>query len=561
MTAPSRLFDRLRRKPGNDDAEYGQAVVRLILVPLYSLYFAGVTFVQGFGLYDSPIFTTLYFIYLVAAPGLFVWIVRAPGYNFARRVAAMSADYLIITASLAVGDQILLPVYAVLLWVTVGNGIRYGARYLVAATLVALAALAVTALLNPYWRANPYITVTLVLTTILVPAYILSLLTRLQKAYAEALEANLAKSRFLAQASHDLRQPIHAMSLFTAILRDAGLTEEQRSMVDNIDRSLESLGRLFRSLLDISTLDSGSVEPKPASMAMAELFDDLRRQNQQPAQWAGVDLRFMPCSLNVHADQTLLTTVLQNLISNALKYAPGKPVLVGCRRHGETLAICVHDRGDGIAAHHLPLLFTEFYRVRERGDKDVDGVGLGLAIVKRLTALMGLNVTIRSERGRGTSVAITGVPITKANATAATTARQRLLLQRSAMEGLRILLVEDDADILEATHTLLKKWGCIVQAELAPPKTVAACDLVVTDYDLGGGVTGSDCLGHVRRALGREVPAIVLTGHDASRIRAELADPRIPILSKPVRPAELRSNLMAQKIKLDRLARMPGERG
>ncbi|MGK6320246.1 hybrid sensor histidine kinase/response regulator [Sphingomonas sp. DT-204] len=547
------ISGKIRSTDRKYDTERGQALVRLVLIPIYSLHFLVVSIISSFLLFDNFLFVSLYIIYLATSTWIFIWVTRNPGFNFPRRLIAFGADYVIITASLAVGEHVLLPVYAVLLWVTVGYGIRYGSRYLVAATIIALGSLTITAVLNPYWRANIYVPLTLALTTILVPSYILSLLSRLQAAYDAALEANLAKSRFLAQASHDLRQPIHAMSLFTAILRDAGLNDEQQSLVDSIDRSVDSLGRLFRSLLDISTLDSGSVQPKPQAVAIGDILREVVHQNAQMAQWAGVDLRLVPNGYHVQTDPTLVTTIVQNIVSNALKYAPGRPVLIGCRRKGASLAIQVHDRGDGIAAHHLPLLFNEFYRVRERGDRDVDGVGLGLAIVKRMAGLMDLNVTIESIQGRGTSVTISGLPLAESVHSGEIATRDLPERQKSLLEGMRIVLVEDDVDVLDATCTLLQKWGCIVQAEKALPATVMPCDLIITDYDLGSGITGSDCIAHLRSLVGHEAPAIVLTGHDVSRIREDLSDQAIPILSKPVRPTELRLSLIGTRLKVSRL--------
>ncbi|WP_099050786.1 hybrid sensor histidine kinase/response regulator [Pararhizobium polonicum] len=543
----ARIARLLGQKDGEPyDAERGQAIVRIVVVPLFFLYIipalilthrTGVL-VTAFGFYSAFYFP-------------FVWLllydtVKRPGNYLWRRGAAMTGDYIAMTFAMSVGGATTLPVYATLLWVTVGNGLRFGTTYLAAATGAAVAAIGVATLLNEYWQANPYMVLTLAVTAILVPGYIFVLIQRLQKATTLAHEANLAKSRFLAQASHDLRQPIHAISLFTACLRDAGLGREERQMVENIDRSLQSLSHLFRSLLDISTLDSGKVIPKMEAVSIGALIEDVVRQNSQAAQWAKVTLRAVPSRCHVHVDNVLLTTMIQNIVTNALKYAPGQPVLIGCRRRGGKLAIEIYDRGGGIAAEYLPLVFDEFYQVRERGDKDVDGVGLGLPIVRRLGHLMGLSISIRSVKDQGTAVIIDGLQIVPLPAAKAKSGIPRL---PPVLEGLRIVLVEDDEDVLLATAMLLEKWGCRVQAETAAPTERVECDILITDFDLGQGQTGTDCIAAVRELAGRDVSAIVMTGHDEARVRADLGDAAIPILSKPVRPAELRSVLTAQVLR------------
>ncbi|WP_428425132.1 hybrid sensor histidine kinase/response regulator [Pararhizobium sp.] len=536
-------------RPSGGDAERGQAVVRLVLVPLFCLYTVPILLVGNV----PPILTIIlvaYFIsYVPISALLYAAIVRWPGNFPARRFFGMANDYLCMLLAMSVGGATTLPVYATLLWVTVGNGLRFGPRYLIGATCVALAVIVMTTYLNTYWRQNPYLVLTFMLTAIIVPAYVLSLLTRINKAYSAAMEANLAKSRFLAQASHDLRQPIHAISLFTACLYDAGLGSEERQMVENIDRSLQSVSRLFRSLLDISTLDSGRLLVRNESVAIADLLEDLSRQNSEAAQWANTVLRTVPCNLTVRFDRGLVTTMLQNIVTNALKYAPDAPILIGCRRRQGKLSIEVYDRGPGISIEHLPHVFDEFYQIRERGDKDTDGVGLGLSIVRRLGILLNLQVTIRSTRGKGTVVIIDGIEILS-KPSVSESATRRPVHSPFLLDGLRVLLVEDDQDVLSATSTLLTKWGCIVQISAVEPGVRTECDILIADYDLGDARTGADCIAQVRLLNGAKVPAIIMTGHDEGRVRDDLEDPGVPILLKPVRPAELRSVLTAMALQL-----------
>ena len=526
------------------DNEKAQAVVRIIIISCTTTYCLLLKFI---GLLPPEGYIVPYIMLssLLLAFFYYGWVKRRPGKIILRRVITMSNDMGAMTWTMAAGGEAMLPIYAILMWVTVGNSLRHGTTYLKITTAVALASIAVTTTFNAYWRDNPFLVLTLACTTILVPAYIHSLLQRLHTAYAREQEANLSKSRFLAQASHDLRQPIHAISLFTACLRSAKLGAEELRMVENIDRSLQSVSRLFKSLLDISTLDSGKVEPRYEPVAIGEILEDVQRQNSEAALRDGTALRIRACAVGVRTDRALLTTMVQNIVNNAIKYAPGRPILIACRRQGDRLAIQVYDRGPGITDADQAKVFDEFYRVRRRGDKDIEGVGLGPPIVRRLGALLGLEVTLRSVPGQGTCVSIGNLPIVQAQALAAP---PRALDPPSALGGLRVLLVEDDEAVLRATASLLQAWGCRVQAEPAIPDAVAEVDLLVTDFDLGNGVTGTDCIAAVRRLTGQALPAVVMTGHDEARVREDLGTADVPILSKPIRPAELRSVLVAARI-------------
>ncbi len=475
-----------------------------------------------------------------------------PGHRPARRLLAMVLDYGSLAFTISLGGQAMLPLFAVIIWVTVGNGLRYGSRYLMVATVMALVTIAVITGFTPYWRDHPDLVLTFTLTVLIVPAYALSLLSAAQASRRAALEATLAKSRFLAQASHDLRQPVHAIGLFLSSLRQTSLDANQRVVVERIDRALQSVAGLFRSLLDISTLDSGTVSPKLEAVPLNELFRELAVQNGEGAAWRETELHFAPTRAVVTADRTLLLTMVQNLISNALKYAPGQPVLVGCRRRGGKISIAVYDRGPGIDAEHIPFLREEFYRVRPVGGPDTQGVGLGLSIVDRMAGIMGFSLRIASRPGRGTMVAIDDIPRAPA-------ARQgkpsRAMGLRPApqtpLTGLRVLLIEDDIDVLEATRTLLASWGCDVTASAHVPDGDWQCDMVIADFDIGGGVTGADCI-HLVRTTARQtndarIAAIVITGHDEAKVRAVLGDAGIPILKKPIRPAEIRSVMTSMR--------------
>lgn len=522
------------------NTELDQANLRIIIASIAVVYMLILGFLPG-QRFDTYLPVVTYIIlFLLASIGLRQAIARWPGHYPARRIFAMVHDYTGTCFGLVVGGEAALPLYAVIIWVNLGNGMRYGSRYLAIATALALLALVCVYRLTPVWQAQPFMVLMLIITSTVIPFYAHLLLERTRKASEEAVAANLEKSRFLAQASHDLRQPIHSIGLFTACLRESRLGDEERRLVDNIDRSLLNVSQLFRSILDLYTLDNGRVLPKLQTVNLGEWLADLIRQNAEAARWAGVELRLRPCEYWVQTDPALLVTMVQNALSNCFKYGAHRPVLIGVRRRGAGLAIVIYDRGNGIAEEHLAKVFEEFYRVRQVRDKDVEGLGLGLSIVKRLGELIGVGVALRSQLGRGTAVTLYGLPIT---APPQVTVNRDEARQVGLLTGLKVCLVEDDRNVLLATSALLERWGCVVQVELTAQDLVTDCDIIVADYDLGTHATGIECIDDVRRRRGWAVPAMIITGHDVEKIQAALHDRHIAILSKPVRPAELRATL------------------
>ncbi|KSS05764.1 hybrid sensor histidine kinase/response regulator [Pseudomonas aeruginosa] len=492
------------------NTELDQANLRLIVATCAILYVVLIGLLPGLKVETYLPIVAYYGLFLIASILLRQAIVRWPGHYPARRIFCMLHDYAGTSFGLIVGGEAALPLYAVMVWINLGNGMRYGSRYLAIATALALLALLVIYRLTPAWQAQPFMVLMLMTTSTVIPFYAHLLLERTRKATEEALQANQEKSRLLAQASHDLRQPIHSIGLFTACLRDARLGDEERRLVDNIDRSLLNVSQLFRSILDLYTLDNGRLQPKQENVHLGELLRDLVRRNAEAARWAGVELRLRPCRLWTRTDPGLLSTMLQNLLSNSLKYAAERPLLIGVRRRGDGLAVAIYDQGRGIAEEHLPRVFEEFYRVRETRDRDVEGIGLGLSIVRRLGQLTGIEVTLRSRVGRGTAVTLHGLPAVAAQA-----------LPR------------------------LERWGCTVQAETEADGWRTDCDILVVDYDLGPHASGVECIERVRRQRGEAIPALVISGHDIERIQASVEDTDIALLSKPVRPTELRATLRA----------------
>ncbi|WP_241073276.1 hybrid sensor histidine kinase/response regulator [Achromobacter insuavis] len=523
------------------DTERAQAGVRLLSALLVTVY-APILAWAGQLPVELAAIMAIHGVAFLGVALLLRWaVIRWPGHYPARRLLAMLNDYAALGFHLILGGRALLPVYAVVLWMTIGYGVRYGSRYLVAATAAALLDLVVVASLTPYWREQPYVTVMLFLTTLIVPAYTHFLLRSNERSHAREREATQAKTRLLAQASHDLRQPIHSIALFADCLRDENLNGHQRHLVDSIDRSLHSVSHLFRSILDSYTLDSGKLEPRIEAVRVGDVLDAVVRDSREGLGLAAdAPIRVRAGAHLVRTDPHLLSTIVQNLVSNAVKYGEGRGILVAARRRGRTLALQVHDRGRGIPEANQGMVFDEFYRVRRPRDRDIEGLGLGLSIVKRLCGLLGLRVSLRSRLGRGTTVTVEGFELLDR---APPEGARRTAAQASVLNGLRVLLIEDDANVLMATAMLLERWGCVVAREVSLPAAPADCDVIISDYDLNAEVTGAECIARVRQRLGRPVPALLLTGHDTKAIREAVADPALPVLAKPIRAAELRSLL------------------
>ena len=362
----------------------------------------------------------------------------------------------------------------------------------------------------------------------------------LVKAREEAEEANLSKSRFLAQASHDLRQPIHAIGLLTASLKDTRLNREQRQMVGSIESSVDSVTSLFGSLLDISRLDVGGVAPKPAPFGLGAFLEQVAEQNRELAAKSQCRFTCVTSAAWVESDSNLLFTMVQNVLGNAFKYAPGSRVLIGMRRIEGKLGLQICDTGPGIEPSQVDAVFSEFYRLETIGTgRTVEGMGLGLAIVRGLGDLLGLEVRLTSVPGRGTSVVIAGLaPAVPAKASPAGRGRTHPL------SGKRICLIDDDETVRLAATGLLERWGCTVRSCAGPDDGITGeCDAILADMQLGNGVSGLDVVATIRRQSGRDIPAVILTGHSDAETRELIAAANLPVLSKPVRPAELRAML------------------
>ncbi len=367
----------------------------------------------------------------------------------------------------------------------------------------------------------------------------------LGRAKGEAEAANISKTRFLAAASHDILQPLNAARLYvTSMVERARGTEEQR-LAHNIDASLEAVEEILGALLDMSRLDSGVMRPELSVFRIADMFRQLEIEFEPLAREKKLTLHFMPCSLAVRSDRRLLRRLLQNLISNAVKYTRQGRILVGCRRHGSRLHIEVHDTGIGIAQAEQRMVFQEFQRL-DHGAREARGLGLGLSIVERISRVLDHPLTLHSILGRGTAFSV-DLPIA-APVPEERDAPARPVRVASHLDGLVVLVVDNEPAILEGMALLLTGWGCKVMTAPDAPAALeevvrAGCTphIALIDYHLDDGL-GTDAITALRWKLGK-LPAVLITADRTRKVRETAHAADMMLLNKPVKPAALRAIL------------------
>ena len=366
----------------------------------------------------------------------------------------------------------------------------------------------------------------------------------LRTAMAHAERANLSKSRFLAAASHDLRQPLQTLSLLRGILAKSVTDEDILTLIGKLDEPLQVMSGMLNTLLDINQLEVGIVKPEIVVFPIGALFDRLETEFAYHTSAKELDWRAVASSLHVRSDPRLLEQMLRNFLWNAVKYTSHGRILLGCRRRGDTLRIEVWDTGIGIPAEHLQAIFDEFHQVdnpaRERGL----GLGLGLAIVQRIGTTLGYAIDVRSRPGRGSVFAVEvpiawdrsgvwaqgrGQPAAGANVTSRT-----------------VMIIEDDTSVSEVLALLFKTEGhrpvVAEDGHKALEMTAHGAvepDIVIADYNLPGGMTGLQAIAELRTALRREIPALILTGDISTDTLRQIANERCVYLNKPANAEEL----------------------
>lgn len=369
--------------------------------------------------------------------------------------------------------------------------------------------------------------------------------------------ANHSKSRFLAAVSHDLTQPLNAAKLFTSsLLEMLPPADEPARIARHIDDALGATEDLITDLLDISRLEAGKFKAKKLDFALRDVFDNLKAEFGVLAQAGGIQFSVVESGVAVYSDVRLLRRVLQNFLTNAFRYNPGGRVLLGCRRLGDKVRIEVWDNGPGIPADKQEAIFDEFSRLDHSRTAREQGLGLGLAIARGIALVLGHNLTLRSWPGAGSVFAIT---LNLATRPVATTQVAAPTQRDSQLEGIRVLCIDNESDILIAMHSLLGRWGCevVCAQSLAQAEDLIAGgflpQLVLSDYHLDDGKTGLQALHMLRLAHGNDIGGIIISADRKSELQAQIREHGYGYISKPVKPLKLRAlmNSILRPAKLD----------
>lgn len=383
----------------------------------------------------------------------------------------------------------------------------------------------------------------------------------LESARAKADAANHDKTRFLAAASHDLLQPLNAARLYTSTLIERAKSTSLADLANSIEASLTAVEDIMTALLDISRIDSGALKPAPAPVAARDLLRKIEVEFGPMAREKQIALRIVATNATVLVDRTLVGRIVQNLVSNAIKYTPpGGKVLVGLRRRGSRMRLDVIDTGIGFNRDQHRLVFVEFSRL-ERGARMAQGLGLGLSIVQRLVSALGLTLELDSQESRGSRFSLflpatrSTLPTASANTAPAEASFGTL--------GLKVLCVDNEKAIIEAMEGLLRHWGCDVRSALSLKQIDREHllegwypDMVLMDYHLDQ-TSGLDAIEWLRHNLGGHLPAALVTADRSPAVRTLAEERGIAVVTKPVKPAALRAAISG----LANQSRSPSGRG
>ena len=370
---------------------------------------------------------------------------------------------------------------------------------------------------------------------------------RLLSAKAEAEQANLGKTRFLAAAGHDLHQPLNAARLFLGALAEVVTDEHARELLARADTALDAMDNLLGTLLDISRLDAGAWPVSRVNVPLAPLLAAIAAEYRPQAEAVGLELHVVPSGRTVYTDRVLLERALRNLVSNAIRYTAHGRVLVGCRRRGDAIRLEVRDTGVGIPPERRAEIFEEFHRLGNTPRRDDEGLGLGLAIVQRIARLLDLGIELNSEVGCGSLFTLV-VPL--GHGPVAVTAPLQAVAsgQDGAIAGRCIVVLDNSADVLDGMRALLETWECCVITALTPAQALEELDLllrspdiIVADYHLDDGQTGTAAVAALRSHYARAIPALVISSDRSHELRSRMKAQGFMFLPKPTSPSRLRA--------------------
>ncbi len=359
-----------------------------------------------------------------------------------------------------------------------------------------------------------------------------------------AEEANLSKTRFLAAASHDLLQPLNAARLFISTLLERSLEEKNLNLVERADFALKGVESLLSALLEISKLDAGAVPVVFSDFDLSDLFNRLQEEYGPLAQRKGIELKVVASRCSIKSDQKLLARILRNFVSNAVRYTEQGRILVGAKRKGKMLHLSVYDCGPGIAVEDQKRIFEEFRQLPGNQSSD-KGAGLGLAIVKRIAHTLNHRVIVSSCPQKGSCFSVE-VPFVENSTPKAAPKLMEKFIEN--LNGMNVLIVDNEDDIQVGMQSLMENWECRVMAAATAKEAVhqieeLGCfpDAVIADYHLDNDETGVDLLGTLKRDFKPDFPAMVITADRTDEIRACVTSHGYALLNKPLKPAKLRA--------------------
>lgn len=375
-----------------------------------------------------------------------------------------------------------------------------------------------------------------------------ALVSELTEQKETAIKANFAKTRFLASASHDLRQPMHTIGLLVALLRNRGGPPEQNNIIEKIHSATQAMENLFTGLLDISKLDAGMVKPDIEDFAIANVLDSVQAHFTPPAEEKGLELRVIRCSGMVKSDAVILERIVANLVANAVRYTQRGRILVGCRRRRDGFEIQVWDTGIGIPPERHSEIFQEFVQLDNPERDRTKGLGLGLSIVKRSADLLGHSIAIRSRPGKGSCFTVNVARGAQSIAPAPAHTEEQTQTSDISLHGLFIVVIDDELDIRFAMQAILEQWGCHVLSAGSAQEAInqlqnhlRAPDLVISDYRLRDNQNGIQAVAAVRAALEEDLPAIIITGDIAATELRQVVALGLPLAHKPIGAEQLRA--------------------
>jgi len=380
----------------------------------------------------------------------------------------------------------------------------------------------------------------------------IDLIEQLTEQKEKAEQANISKTKFLASASHDMRQPIHAMGLFLGVLAERVEKEDQKIIVQKIQKSSDALGNLLDSLLDISKLDAGVVKVVRETFSLDCLFDALNNEFQALAKEKNLTIKFVRTKLWINSDYRIIERITRNLISNAIRYTESGRILVGCRRHQGRTLVAVYDTGTGIPESRMQDIFREFYQLHNPERDRSKGLGLGLAIVERMSKLLDMPLYIKSIEGKGS---VFGFVLPAEDASMPATI-EVVVSEALYFDDKTVLVVDDEDDVCDSLTELLHSWHCDVIAATSGSEAVQILqknkkrpDIMLIDYRLRGNETGTSVIEKVNllyagqkvgKEIGGVIPAVIITGDTAPDRIKEAERSGYKILHKPVAPDALR---------------------